>query len=70
MVLDAKPSTWVERHLSLLQKHQGPILDLACGAGRHTKLLLNAGLEVVALDRNLEHLHHLENWGRKRFVAI
>lgn len=30
----------------------GPVLDLACGAGRHTRTLLRHGHKVVAVDRD------------------
>ena len=29
----------------------GPVLDVACGGGRHSKWLVEQGLEVVAVDR-------------------
>ena len=34
----------------------GPIVDLACGRGRHTLALARAGLPVLGLDRNAESL--------------
>jgi SAM-dependent methyltransferase len=43
------PSAWVERWAPLIP--QGKVLDLACGSGRHSRLLLARGLEVVAVDR-------------------
>ena len=30
---------------------RGPVLDLACGQGRHARLFAQRGLEVVAVDR-------------------
>src|SRR5574341_529791 len=30
---------------------RGAVLDLACGSGRHARLLLERGLEAVAVDR-------------------
>ena len=38
----------------------GPVLDLACGRGRHTLASADLGLEVVAVDRNTDHLAELE----------
>jgi len=31
---------------------RGPVLDVACGAGRHARLFAERGLEVFALDRD------------------
>lgn len=45
------PSPWVERHLSLIPSG-GQVLDLACGSGRHARLLAARGYEVVAVDRD------------------
>ena len=43
------PSAWVERWATLVLK--GRVLDLACGAGRHSRLFLSRGCEVIAVDR-------------------
>jgi SAM-dependent methyltransferase len=45
------PSPWVERHLPLIPPG-GRVLDLACGSGRHARLLAARGYEVVAVDRD------------------
>ena len=45
------PSAWVERHLSQLAPG-ARVLDLACGAGRHARLLAGRGFSVVAVDRD------------------
>ncbi len=45
----APPSAWVVRWAPLIAR--GRALDLACGAGRHARLLAERGLEVVAVDR-------------------
>ena len=37
----------------------GPLVDLACGRGRHALQLAREGLPVVALDRNAESLEAL-----------
>jgi len=34
----------------------GPVLDLACGSGRHARLFLGLGHPVTALDRDAEAL--------------
>lgn len=46
------PSPWVERHLPSLAPG-GRVLDLACGRGRHARLLAAAGHAVVAVDRDI-----------------
>lgn len=43
------PSRWVERFAPLIAA-QGTVLDLACGAGRHSRYLLALGYHVVAVD--------------------
>lgn len=43
------PSSWVARFTPLI-KTEGTVLDLACGDGRHTRFLREAGLRVVAAD--------------------
>ena len=42
---------------------RGPVLDLACGAGRHARFFAQRGLEVVAVDRDAQALS-----GKIRFV--
>lgn len=53
-----QPSKWIERFASLIpaSSRQLPILDLACGSGRHTRYLLGMGHSVLAVDRNSEAL--------------
>ncbi len=50
-----KPSPWVTR-FALLVAPGAHMLDLACGAGRHTRWLLEAGYAVTAADRDLSGL--------------
>ncbi len=58
-------SAWVARWISQFAARE-MILDVACGSGRHTQLLLDHSLRVVAVDVNisamnsLEHRHNLE----------
>ena len=51
-------SAWVRRFAPLIQQG-GHVLDLAAGGGRHTRLLLDMGLRVTAVDRNVEALQPL-----------
>jgi SAM-dependent methyltransferase len=43
-------SQWVRRHAPLILP--GEVLDLACGGGRHARLLAGLGHLVLALDRD------------------
>ncbi|HEV2612767.1 MAG TPA: class I SAM-dependent methyltransferase [Noviherbaspirillum sp.] len=45
-----QPSQWVSRFASLMP--EGEVLDLACGTGRHTKMLAALGHPVLAVDRD------------------
>ena len=43
------PSAWVVRWAPLVER--GPVLDVACGLGRHARFFVELGLEVIAVDR-------------------
>jgi SAM-dependent methyltransferase len=49
-----QPSSWVARFAPLIP--EGEVLDLACGGGRHTRLLAAMGRRVMAVDRDAEAL--------------
>ncbi len=49
-----QPSAWVRRFAPLMPR--GQALDLACGGGRHARLLASLGLEVLAVDRDPQAL--------------
>jgi SAM-dependent methyltransferase len=53
-----RPSAWVERFAPLIHAG-GRVLDLAAGGGRHTRLLLERGLRVLAVDRDIAALRPL-----------
>jgi SAM-dependent methyltransferase len=79
-VPDLKPSPWVVRWAHLVER--GPVLDVACGAGRHALFFAERGFEVVALDREPQQLTGVQfvradledgsPWplGEARFAAI
>lgn len=50
------PSPWLEAWLPRLE---GPVLDLACGRGRHARAVAAAGHRVMAIDRDAEALAEL-----------
>ena len=75
------PSAWVARWAPLVER--GPVLDVACGAGRHAMVFAERGFEVLAVDRDEQALPgsirfvraDLEDgspwpWPGKRFAAI
>lgn len=43
-------SDWVQRYQPEIPLHAGPVLDLACGGGRHAIFLRERGYEVCAVD--------------------
>jgi SAM-dependent methyltransferase len=49
-----QPSLWVSRFAGLIPA--GKVLDLACGGGRHSRLLAGLGHAVIAVDRDLAAL--------------
>ena len=52
---DDNSSPWVRRFAPLIPAG-GRVLDLACGQGRHSRLLSSLGFQVEAVDRNPELL--------------
>jgi SAM-dependent methyltransferase len=48
------PSPWVARWAECIAR--GPVLDVACGGGRHSVYLKNKGFQVVAVDRGPQAL--------------
>jgi SAM-dependent methyltransferase len=51
----AEPSPWLLRWMHLVAPG-GAVLDLACGLGRHARLLAQRGHPVLAVDRDREAL--------------
>jgi SAM-dependent methyltransferase len=49
---ETPPSAWVLRHAGLIPAGR-PVLDLACGNGRHSLVFLAAGHPVTAVDRDV-----------------
>lgn len=48
---------WLDEFRDVLMSGQRA-LDIGCGKGYDTRLLLDAGVSVVSLDRNLDNLRH------------
>ena len=54
------PSEWVIRYAKYIQNH-GVVLDLACGAGRHTRYMLGLSHPVVAIDIDISKLSDISD---------
>jgi SAM-dependent methyltransferase len=54
-IYPAEPSAWIARFAPLIPAG-GEVLDLACGAGRHARLLAGMGYRVEAVDRDADAL--------------
>jgi SAM-dependent methyltransferase len=63
------PSDWVVRFSSLVPKG-GPVLDLACGSGRHSRFFLHRGDRVIAVDRTLEDIEDIRGHPRLESFEI
>ncbi|HZH28936.1 MAG TPA: class I SAM-dependent methyltransferase [Azospirillaceae bacterium] len=61
------PSPWVTRFAPLVRTG-GPVLDLACGGGRHARLFLHRGHPVVAVDLDLRGVQDLAGRGPVELV--
>src|ERR1700710_1417035 len=55
-------SPWVERWSHLVPP-DAPVLDVACGFGRHMRWFAAHGHPVVGVDRSVEAIHSLKGLG-------
>ena len=58
VIADASP--WVRRFADAIPKN-GLVLDLACGAGRHTALLASLGHQVLSVDQDISMVESLKD---------
>lgn len=63
------PSAWIERFASLI-RGTGAVLDVACGHGRHARLLLGRGYRVVAADLDVSGVTDLVGAPRAEISAV
>ena len=63
----AGPSPWVVRFAPRIP--QGPVLDLACGGGRHLRWLMDRGHRLVGIDRDLAGVADLRGSGAELIEA-
>ena len=61
---EAEPSVLFEAERALLAAGHGPVLDLACGRGRHALAAARLGRFVIALDRSRSRLAELARAAR------
>jgi SAM-dependent methyltransferase len=58
------------RRFAALVPARGTVLDLACGSGRHTRMLLAGGHPVVAVDRDLAGVSDLAGQPQIELVGV
>ena len=63
------PSPWVTRFSSLVTKNVN-VLDIAAGGGRHSRLFLNQGNFVTAIDKNTVALGNLPHQGNLEIIEF
>jgi SAM-dependent methyltransferase len=56
------PSPWVQRWAHLVPAG-APVLDLACGSGRHMRFFAGRGHPVCGVDRSAEAIAAVAPWG-------
>ena len=64
----SEPASFVTELLPLLPR--GPVLDLACGTGRHALLLASRGRHVTAVDGSAAALDVLEQRARAAHLLV
>ena len=68
----AEPSPFFAEQLPALRRAAalGPVLDVACGRGRHALAAAAAGARVLGLDRSFEALEELAAAARARELPV
>jgi SAM-dependent methyltransferase len=63
------PSQWIKRFAHLAAPG-GHVLDVACGAGRHSRLFLERGHRVTAIDHDPEVFCDSRRYEKLDFIAM
>lgn len=63
-----RPSAWVARFAPLIPA--GLVLDLACGSGRHARLIASIANPVLAVDRNASALAQIAAQGEPNITPL
>lgn len=63
-----KPDPWVQKYAALIP--QGPVLDLACGKGRHGRYFLELGYSVTFIDKNISGVADLLPQGYSSYNKV
>ena len=50
-------SEWIQRYAALIRPH-GTVLDVACGAGCHMRLLSAMGMKCLGIDQSAVASNH------------
>jgi SAM-dependent methyltransferase len=68
----APPSPFFVRHTARLRAaaQRGPVVDLACGRGRHCIAAAAAGARSIGVDRNAVFLAELRAQARRRQLGV
>jgi predicted RNA methylase len=68
----APPSPFFLRHREALRvaAERGPVLDLACGRGRHCLAAADAGLYAIGADRDATALASLQTAAVERGLRV
>jgi SAM-dependent methyltransferase len=65
----SEPSPWVARFAALAPAN-GRVLDVAAGGGRHSRLFLDRGHPVTAIDKNISALGALPHQERLQIIEF
>jgi len=63
-----KPDPWVQRYAELVPR--GPVLDLACGKGRHGRYFLEQGYPVTFVDKDISGISGLFSYNNANAQLI